>query len=79
MDKTHVVTFRLEKDMLEELDSFTKTHTYWKRSFIIVAILWAFFRYASKGMQFNIVRAAFRSPSKYRLVLEEITEETTKN
>lgn len=79
MDKTHVVTFRLDKDMLEELDSFTHTHTYWKRSFILVAILWAFFHYASKGMQYNIVRAAFRRGNKYRLVLEEITEETTKN
>lgn len=79
MDKTHVVTFRLDKEMLEELDAFTHTHTYWKRSFILVAILWAFFRYASKGMQFNIVRAAFRKGDKYRLVLEEITDETTKN
>lgn len=79
MDKSHVVTFRLDKEMLEELDAFTHTHTYWKRSFILVAILWAFFRYASKGMQFNIVRAAFRKGDKYRLILEEITEETTKN
>ena len=72
MDKTKIVTFRLQEDLLTDLDEFVKTHYYWKRSFIIVAIIWAFFRLASAGTRFNIIRIAFQKNPKLRIKLEEI-------
>lgn len=76
MDKTKIVTFRMEEDLLEQLDTFTKTHYYWKRSFIIVSIIWAFFRLANAGTRFNIIRNAFQKNPKFRIILEEIEPNT---
>lgn len=76
MDKTKIVTFRLQDDLLSDLDAFTSTHYYWKRSFIIVAILWAFFRLASAGTRFTIIRNAFQKNPKFRIKLEEIEPNT---
>lgn len=72
MDKTKIVTFRMNESMLEELDFFTKTHYYWKRSYIICTIIWAFFRLADTGTRFNIIRQAFQKNTKFRIVLEEV-------
>lgn len=74
MKYEHVVTFRLDADLLGQLDDFTHMHSYWKRSWVLVAILTAFFKFATRGTQFAIVRAAFERKTKYRLVLEEIEE-----
>lgn len=72
MDKTKVVTFRVDEELLEELDHFKKTHFYWKRSSIICSILWAFFHMAGKGTQFEIMRQTFQKKPRYRIVLEDI-------
>lgn len=72
MDKTKVVTFRISEEELSALDDFANTHYYWKRSYIICSILWAFFHLASKNTQFQIMRQVFSRPQKYRIVLEEI-------
>ena len=74
MKYKQVVTFRMDGDLLGQLDDFTKMHSYWKRSWVLVAILTAFFKFATRGTQFAIVRAAFERRTKYRLVLEEIEE-----
>lgn len=79
MDKTHVITFRMDEELLAQLDDFTHTHSYWKRSFILVCLIKAFFKYASAGTRFAIIRAAFERRKKYVLSFEEITDETTKN
>lgn len=72
MDKTKVVTFRLSEEELSALDEFCCTHYYWKRSYVICCVLWAFFHLASKNTQFQIMRNVFSRPQKYRIVLEEI-------
>lgn len=72
MDKTKVVTFRISEEELWFLDDFSNTHYYWRRSYIICSILWAFFHLASKNTQFQIMRQVFSRHQKYRLVLEEI-------
>lgn len=72
MDKTKVVTFRISEDQLSELDDFVNTHYYWKRSYIICSIIWAFFRMASSGTRFNIIRQSFQKNPKFRIVLEEV-------
>lgn len=72
MDKTKIVTFRLQEDLLTDLDVFAKTHYYWKRSYIIVAIIWAFFRLASAGTRFTLMKLYFARKKNYRIKLEEI-------
>ena len=79
MKYDHVVTFRMDEDLLGQLDDFTRTHSYWKRSWVLVSILTAFFKFATKGTQYAIVRAAFERRTKYRLVLEEIEEKEVQN
>lgn len=72
MDKLKIISFRMNEEMLSELDEFTKTHYYWKRSYIICAIIWAFFRMTSSGTRFNIIRLSFQKNPKFRIVLEEV-------
>ena len=72
MDKTKVVTFRISEEMLSILDDFCSQHYYWKRSYVIVAILWSFFRMTTANTRFQIMRHVFRSKQQYRIVLEEI-------
>lgn len=76
MDKTKIVTFRLQEDLLEQLDSFTKTHTYWKRTFIIVTLITAFFKYANAATRFAIIRDAYGRHKNYVLKFEEIEPNT---
>lgn len=72
MDKLKIISFRMNEDLLTELDEFTKTHYYWKRSFIICAVIWAFFRLTSSATRFAIIRHAFYKNTNFRIVLEEI-------
>lgn len=72
MEKTKIVTFRLEDELLEQLDAFTKMHSYWKRSLVLVAIIKAFFKYANARTRFAIIRASFERNTSYVLKLEEI-------
>lgn len=75
MDKTRIITFRLDEERLQQLDDFTSTHSYWKRSFIICAVLDAFFRLTTAGTRFNIIRAAFERKRKYEITISEIKEQ----
>ena len=72
MDKLKIISFRMNEDLLTELDEFTKTHYYWKRSFIICAVIWAFFRLTSSATRFALIRHAFHKNTNFRIVLEEI-------
>lgn len=74
MDKTKIVTFRLQESIVEQLDGFTSIHSYWKRTRVLVAIINAFFKYADAGTRFAIIRSLFESKKKYILKFEEITE-----
>ena len=78
MDKTKIITFRLQEDLLTDLDDFSATHYYWKRTYIIVAIIWAFFRLASAGTRFTLMKLYFEKKKNYRIKLEEI-EPTNEN
>ena len=79
MKYDHVVTFRMDADLLGQLDNFTHTHYYWKRSWILVSILTAFFKFATKGTRFAIVRAALERKDKYVLKLEKVEEKEVQN
>ena len=72
MDKLKIVSFRINEEMLAELDDFTKTHYYWKRSYIICAVIWAFFRLTSSATRFALIRHAFQKNPNFRIVLEEV-------
>lgn len=72
MDKTKIVTFRISEEQIAELDDFVGTHYYWKRSYIICAIIWAFFRMTNSSTRFNIIRQSFQKNPKFRIVLEEV-------
>ena len=72
MNKTKIVTFRMEKDLLQDVDAFATIHYYWKRTYIIVAIIWAFFRLASAGTRFTLMKLYFSRKKNYRIKLEEI-------
>lgn len=72
MDKLKIISFRMNEGMLSELDDFTKTHYYWNRSYVICAIIWAFFRLTSSATRFAIIREFFKKNPKFRIVLEEI-------
>lgn len=76
MDKTKIITFRLQEDLLTDLDDFSATHYYWKRTNIIVAIIWAFFRLASAGTRFTLMKLYFAQKKNYRIKLEEIEPNT---
>lgn len=81
MDRTKIVTFRLQEDLLTDLNDFSATHYYWKRTYIIVAIIWAFFRLASAGTRFTLMKLYFSKKKNYRIKLEEIepNNENTEN
>lgn len=72
MDKTKIITFRMEEELLSQLDDFTSTHTYWKRSTVLVALITAFFRYTTAGTRFAIIRAAFESRKNFVIKVEQI-------
>lgn len=72
MDKLKIVSFRMDKELLAELDDFTKTHYYWKRTTIICTIIWAFFRLTSAATRYAIMRHSFQKNPKFRIVLEEV-------
>lgn len=50
MDKTKVVTFRIEESILEKIDEIAKAHHYYKRSRIIEAGLNMVFALEEKGL-----------------------------
>lgn len=79
MKYDHVITFRMDEDLLAQLDDFTHTHSYWKRSFILVCLIQAFFKYASAGTRFAIIRAAFERRKKFVLSFEEVNDEGEKS
>lgn len=72
MDKTKVVTFRVSEEMLADLDDFCSHHFYWKRSSVICAVLWSFFRMTTAETRFQIMRQRFSKQPKYRIILKEI-------
>lgn len=78
MEKSKIITFRLDEDRLQQLDDFTSMHSYWKRSFIICALLDAFFRFTTAGTRFNIIRAVFERKRKYVITISEINEQEKK-
>lgn len=71
MNKLKIISFRMDEDLLSELDEFTKTHYYWKRTYIICALIWAFFHMTCSATRFAVIRLAFQKNKKFRLVLEE--------
>lgn len=50
MEKTKVVTFRIEESKLEKIDQIAKAHNYYKRSRIIEAGLDMVFALEEKGL-----------------------------
>ena len=50
MEKTKVVTFRIEESMLEKIDEIVKTHHYYKRSNVIESGLKLVFALEEKGL-----------------------------
>lgn len=72
MDKLKIVSLRMDKELLTELDCFTKTHYYWNRSFIICTVIWAFFRMTSAATRYAIMRQSFQKNPNFRIVLEEV-------
>ena len=72
MDKLKIVSFRISEEELTALDEFRGIHYYWKRSYVICCVLWAFFHLASKNTQFQIMRQVHSPRQKYRIVLEEV-------
>lgn len=43
MDKTKLISVRIDEDALKEIDQFSKKNCYWKRNGIINAILTSLF------------------------------------
>lgn len=50
MDKTKVVTFRIEESKLEKIDEIVKAHRYYKRSNVIESGLNMVFALEEKGL-----------------------------
>lgn len=50
MEKTKVVTFRIEESMLEKIDEIVKAHRYYKRSSVIESGLNMVFALEEKGL-----------------------------
>ena len=50
MDKTKVVTFRIEEDALEAIDKMAKNHTYYRRSNVIMAGINLMLELEKKGL-----------------------------
>lgn len=43
MDKTKLISVRIDEDALKEIDQFSKKNAYWKRNGIINAVLTSLF------------------------------------
>lgn len=50
MEKTKVVTFRIEESMLQKIDEIVKAHRYYKRSNVIESGLRMVFALEEKGL-----------------------------
>lgn len=50
MDKTKVVTFRIEEDALKAIDQVAKNHTYYRRSNVIMASINLMLELEKKGL-----------------------------
>lgn len=61
MEKTRVVTFRIEEDVLNEVDQIASRHGYYKRSHVIAASL----RIMVELEKRNLARQALRYHPKW--------------
>ena len=78
-DKTNVITFRVDDELKGNLDALANEHYYWKRSYIICALLTFLFRFATKGQLFQILRLANTKGKPFEITIkyEPINENKT--
>lgn len=72
MKYEQVLSFRADEDIIRGLNELKVIHSYWNRTFIIVALLRAFLRFADRGTQFQILKSALDNKGRYRLTFEKI-------
>lgn len=76
MTKTRMISFRIDEDVLADIDALADIHSYWTRSSICIKILTAVLRFCDSGTKFQILRAASTIKGRYKITIEELPEKT---
>lgn len=72
MNKTRMISFRIDEDVLADIDALANFHTYWTRSGICIKILTAVLRFCDSGTKFQILRAASSLHGRFKITIEEL-------
>lgn len=74
MNKTRMISFRIEEDVLADIDALANVHSYWTRSSICIKILTAIFKFCDASTKFQILKSAAYGHGRYKITIEELTE-----
>jgi len=75
MNKTRMISFRIEEDVLADIDALANIHTYWTRSSICIKLLTAFFKYCDASTKFQILKSAAYNSGRFKITIEDLKEE----
>ena len=78
MEETQVISVRLPKSLIRDLDNLSEEWRYYKRNTIIRQILKVFLTCASKQTVYDTLRWWQHSGDKYELVLRKVDPEPKK-
>lgn len=67
MEQLKLISVRLNREVVEEIDNLAKEHTYWTRSYIINSLLYACMRCARPGTLFKMISTLYPDDKKMHL------------
>ena len=67
MEQLKLISVRLNKEVVDEIDDLAKKHSYWTRSHIINSLLYACMRCARPGTLFDMISTLYPDDKKIHL------------
>ena len=78
MEETQVISVRLPKSLIRDLDNLVVSERYWKRNSLISQVLKVFVTCAGKQTVYDTLRWWQHSGDKYELILRKVEPEPKK-
>lgn len=72
MNKTRMISFRIDEDVLADIDALANIHTYWTRSRICIKLLTAIFKFCDASTKFQILKSAAYNSGRFKITIEEL-------
>lgn len=75
MNKTRMISFRIDEDVLADIDALANVHTYWTRSSICIRLLTAIFKFCDASTKFQILKSSAYGHGRFKITIEDLKEE----